>query len=72
MSLILTYKVEREVVISILNTIYAIYPGLLFTFFFSIASNAGKVSVTFNLTSANWLTVTLLASYFLLDWLTAI
>jgi hypothetical protein len=72
MANILTYCVGKESAASVLNTIYAIFLGLLFTFFFNQNVVDGNVkSVDFLLTSKNWLPVLAISGYYILDWLTA-
>jgi len=70
----LTYRVKEELVRTILNTIYAIFLGFLFTNVFhrTIDPSTENVrSVKFLIDAKNVLPVCLLSFYFLLDWLTA-
>lgn len=65
------YRVDHNTSSAVLNTMYAIFLGLLFTFFFHQEISGGAVKeVHFLVTRDNWLPVTFLSVYFVLDWLT--
>ncbi len=67
----LNYCVKAETATLVLNTIYAIFLGLLFTFFFDQdVQNGGVSSVYFLVSKRNWIPVVSISIYFLLDWLT--
>ncbi len=67
------YPFNSNLVLSILNTIYAIFLGLLFTFCVQLKVNDsdGNVKeISIMVSSANIFPVVILALYFLFDWLT--
>ncbi len=69
----LQYKFESNLVLSILNTIYAIFLGLLFTFLVQIKSNESNGDVkeiTIMVSLNNIAPVIILSLYFLFDWFT--
>jgi hypothetical protein len=69
---IFTQKLTASYALSILNIIYAIFLGLLFTYFFKFDLNPEtKIpEVSVMLTSNNWEPLCLLGIYFILDLLT--
>lgn len=67
------YQFDSALVLSILNTIYAIFLGLLFTFLVQIKSDesSGDVKgITLMVSSSTLKPVIILSLYFLFDWFT--
>jgi len=73
METVFNYRVKSPAVLSMLNNIYAIFLGLLFTYFinFRVDGDGESLQLRIMINSQNLAMVSLLASYFILDWLTA-